>query len=299
MDETPAITTHIAQYGRLLSIFLVSATTASMISGCFQGPGTRYHEVTQTDIQNQVGYTTSAAPAAVSTSTAQAPAATSAMQNKVDLANVAPSALNNAPANPAKAMNSSTTSSIKPAPASMTPDGPFLLLANLPMLSFPAPLSETPIIGTKPVTPMTIQLLIPDQKFTTEGPETALRVSYDQIDLLKILNMEPVPTNAEDYFPDWLKQLDGKRVRIRGFMYPSPRNDGIEYFLLARDNGICCFGRQAKIYDLFGIRMRKGMSTEYIPNRPFDVVGVFHIESDVNDGILEAVYHMDDAIIIK
>ena len=65
-----------------------------------------------------------------------------------------------------------------------------------------------------------VRLLIPSRTFKTEGPEGAWRVSYDDIDLLKILNMDPVPPNADTMMPAWLKGLEGKRIRIRGFMYP-------------------------------------------------------------------------------
>ena len=48
----------------------------------------------------------------------------------------------------------------------------------------------------------------------------------------------PVPEDAVDYFPKWLSRLDGKRIRIRGFMYPPYEETGIEAFMLARDNQI-------------------------------------------------------------
>ena len=98
-----------------------------------------------------------------------------------------------------------------------------------------------------------VQLLIPQKTFRTEGPEGAVRVSYDDIDLLKVLNIDPVPANAADKMPAWLKGLDGRRVRIRGFMYPTFQQTGVHAFGLARDNQICCFGRNPKIYDVFDV----------------------------------------------
>lgn len=143
-----------------------------------------------------------------------------------------------------------------------------------------------------------IQLLVPDRKFKSEGPEGAWRVSYDDIDLLKVLNMEPVPPDAADKFPGWLKGLDGKRIRIRGFMFPPFSQTGIHAFGLARDNQICCFGRNPKIYDVFDVHMRDGVTTEYLPNRPFDVVGVFHIRPEAEEGKLFRLYEIDDATVI-
>lgn len=141
-----------------------------------------------------------------------------------------------------------------------------------------------------------IKLLVKAPSFRKE--DDAFRVSYDDIDLLKVLNMEPVPEDAVSHFPDWLSGLDGKRIRIRGFMFPPFRSTDISGFVLARDNQICCFGRNPKIYDLITVHMRKGVTTDHILNRPFDVVGTFHIRPEVEDGDWLNLYGISDAIVI-
>lgn len=133
--------------------------------------------------------------------------------------------------------------------------------------------------------------------FNIEGPEKAIRVSFDDVDLLKVMNLDPVPADAPERLPKWLKALDGKRIRVRGFMYPPFQDTDIRGFVLARDNQICCFGRTPKEYDLIDIFLRKGVSTHYIQNRPFDVVGVFRIKSEIEK--YTAMYEMEDAIVIE
>jgi hypothetical protein len=149
-----------------------------------------------------------------------------------------------------------------------------------------------------PAPPRQPRVLIPEKSFATEGPEEAVRVSYDDIDLLKVLNAEPVTEEALQLMPSWLKGLDGRRIRIRGFMYPPPIEDGIQAFALARDNQICCFGKNPKVYDLFPVYLREGVTTRYIFNRPFDVVGVFHIKVVADAGTVEQIYEIDDAVVI-
>jgi len=146
--------------------------------------------------------------------------------------------------------------------------------------------------------PREVKILIKDHSFSKTSPGNALRVSYDDIDLLKVINMEPVTPNAPELMPQWLKDLDGKRIRIRGFMYPPFQQTGNEFFQLARDNQICCFGKNPKIYDLFPVVMREGVTADYILNRPFDVVGVFHIKAETLDDELHRIYLIDDAIVI-
>ena len=147
--------------------------------------------------------------------------------------------------------------------------------------------------------PLEIKLLVPQKSFRPEGEGDALRVSYDDIDLLKILNMEPVPPDADQHFPDWLQNLDGKHIRIRGFMYPTFKATGLTKFTLARDNGICCFVRQPKVYDVIAIRLAKGETTNYIDNKPFDVEGTFRIVPEADDTELFQLYRIDEARVLN
>ncbi len=145
-----------------------------------------------------------------------------------------------------------------------------------------------------------VRVLIPTKTFRPEGRERALRVVFDDLDLLKVINMEPVTPDAVGLMPDWLRILNGQTIRIRGFMYPPSFPDGITRFLLARDNQICCFGRNPKPYDIVAVTMKADVSTHYIENRPFDVIGTFRIEEQPFEDIETfSLYRLDDAIVIE
>jgi hypothetical protein len=190
----------------------------------------------------------------------------------------------------------------KPASADLknpNSSAPGKLLASAPPSSVPGSVKMTakgPQAGASSES-RRVQVLVSNKTFRNEGE--SLRVSYDDIDLLKVLNMDPVLPDPQNYMPAWLKSLDGRRVRIRGFMYPTFQQTGVHAFGLARDNQICCFGRNPKIYDVFDVVLREGTTTNYIPNRPFDVVGVFHIRPEAEDGKLYRLYEMDDAAVIS
>ena len=147
--------------------------------------------------------------------------------------------------------------------------------------------------------PRKVQVLVKDRKFREEGPQNAIRISYNDIDLLKVLNMDPVIPDAPKLMPQWLKNLNGKRVRIRGFMGPAFQSTGLRSFLMGRDNKACCMGPNAKVYDVFLVKMRKGVTTSYMPNRPFDVVGIFQIKPWIEDGEVLQLYQMEDAIVVQ
>ncbi len=143
-----------------------------------------------------------------------------------------------------------------------------------------------------------IELLIPDKSFRRERGTDAVRISYDDIDLLKVLNMEPVPPNAAEYFPAWLASLNGKQIRIRGWMFPEYVSEGLKSFTLARDNGICCFQRMPKIYDVIFVKLEKGQSTNYIDSRPFDVEGTFRIDNEGDGSDLPRLYRIENAHVL-
>jgi len=148
--------------------------------------------------------------------------------------------------------------------------------------------------------PRETKLLIPEKSFQREGG--ALRVSYDDLDLLKVLNMEPVTAAAPDQFPQWLKDLEGERIRLRGYMRPGELAEELPFFVLARDTQACCFGPNTKAYDIIPVMMREGVTTDYIHLRPFDIVGVLHInvEMDLDDpNKVEFLYYIDDAVLVQ
>ncbi len=150
-----------------------------------------------------------------------------------------------------------------------------------------------------PAEPLEIKLLIPEKMFRPEKNSPALRVSYDDIDLLKVLNMEPVPVNAVEYFPEWLKGLDGATIRIRGFMYPTFEATGLIGFTLARDNGICCFVRQPKIYDIIAVELAPGVTSDYIEGKPFDVEGTFRIQPEADETALYRLFRIENARVLR
>lgn len=161
----------------------------------------------------------------------------------------------------------------------------------------PAP-SETVAteVNAKPADPVPA-----NREFVVEGPDKALRVGFDDLDLLKILRMDPVTADCVDRMPAWLRGLDGKTVRIRGFMKPGLLLEGIPQFMFVRDTGLCCFGPKGKIYDMIAVTLKEGTTTNYIELRPFDVVGKFRIEllQLEDDGTIFGLYYIDDARIIQ
>ena len=90
-----------------------------------------------------------------------------------------------------------------------------------------------------------------------------------------------------------IKKLDGKNIRIRGYILPSFQQSGIKQFVLVRDNMECCFGPGALLHDCILVEM-VGPATTSFTVRPVSVEGTFSISPIKGpDGSYLAIYHLD------
>jgi len=89
-----------------------------------------------------------------------------------------------------------------------------------------------------------------------------------------------------------IEALNGQRIRIRGYILPTPKKRGIKQFVLVRDNQECCFGPGAALYDCILVEMQPGKTAEY-SIRPVAAEGIFKIQEFAIGGKHLAVYHMD------
>lgn len=89
-----------------------------------------------------------------------------------------------------------------------------------------------------------------------------------------------------------IEKMQGKRIKIRGYMLPSFQQKGIRQFVLVRDNMECCFGPGAALYDCVVIEMAPGKTTQFTV-RPISVEGIFKIkELKGPDGKHLAIFEM-------
>jgi hypothetical protein len=86
--------------------------------------------------------------------------------------------------------------------------------------------------------------------------------------------------------------MNGEKIRIRGYILPTPQKHGIQQFVLVRDNQECCFGPGAALYDCILVEMKKGNTADFTI-RPIAVEGKFNVREFNIDGRDLAIYQMD------
>ena len=94
-----------------------------------------------------------------------------------------------------------------------------------------------------------------------------------------------------------IQKLEGRTIRIRGYILPSFQQKGITQFVLVRDNMECCFGPGAALYDCILVEMVGGKSASFTV-RPVAVTGEFSVRPLKGpDGKHLAIYHLQGVLV--
>ena len=91
--------------------------------------------------------------------------------------------------------------------------------------------------------------------YATEVPEGFQRISF--ADLQPVLEAPHLP------IPPQALELNGKKVFIKGYVYPDGQQYNIKRFILIPDMGTCCFGGQPKLTDMVEVTLRDPLRTVF------------------------------------
>lgn len=122
--------------------------------------------------------------------------------------------------------------------------------------------------------------------YLTEVPEGFERRSFDELQPDKKRPDLPIPPTAKD--------LQGKRVFIKGYVHPGVQGMGpVDKFVLVPDMGTCCFGGQPKLTDMIEVKLVNGASISY-SMRKRALAGTFEIDPNITapDGSEGACYKL-------
>lgn len=88
--------------------------------------------------------------------------------------------------------------------------------------------------------------------------------------------------------PEKVKNLDGRKVRLTGFMYPLQDGKSIQYFCLLRTTQTCCYGPRPQYNQYVFVEMEK--PTPFHRLEPVSCVGKFKVDPDPDEGF---IYRME------
>lgn len=152
--------------------------------------------------------------------------------------------------------------------------------------------------SAEPLTPQTPVPAISAPKLSPAGQAASrstpplrsnevLKISFDDLNC---------GMQADIVFRDWMltervKELDGQRVRISGYMLPFVKLKGISEFVLLR-NTECKFGPGGQADHLIQVKLEPGVTTQYTLN-PIEVVGILKVNpTNGPDGLTWSLFDM-------
>jgi hypothetical protein len=124
--------------------------------------------------------------------------------------------------------------------------------------------------------------------YATEVPEGYERLSFSWLSNQGMIVEESGARPTED-----VAKFDGKKVYIKGYMYPVRQRHGLTEFVLCKDNGDCCFGGQPKLTDMIAVKMQPGLSVDLLEQQLVGVAGIFRASTVTQSGELTSVYMLE------
>ena len=96
-------------------------------------------------------------------------------------------------------------------------------------------------------------------------------------------------------FPEYVRELEGRTVVVRGFMMPDIDFEHIRSFHVVRSLWGCCFGAPPRINEILRVTLSDKDGMDYTYNT-LEVQGVFHAVFEMEDGMVDDVYRLDNAV---
>lgn len=96
----------------------------------------------------------------------------------------------------------------------------------------------------------------------------------------------------KDPVPAWVREYDGKRVVLTGYLMPLQLENGrTNKFVMMRDVNTCCYGAVPNMNDYLVVSMN-GAGIEPVQDIPVELVGIFRIDHRYEDGYVVSLFTM-------
>jgi hypothetical protein len=108
--------------------------------------------------------------------------------------------------------------------------------------------------------------------YATEVPDGYQRISF--------ADLQPSKDQPNLAISPKAFELDGKRVFIKGYVFPGGQQYDIKRFVMVPDMGTCCFGGQPKLTDMVEVILEDPLRVDFA-RRKRKFAGVFHLNKEL------------------
>jgi hypothetical protein len=102
-----------------------------------------------------------------------------------------------------------------------------------------------------------------------------------------------VSLSADAQIPEPVKELNNKKISLRGFMLPLKVEGGlVTELLIMKDQSMCCYGSTPRINEWVSVKMTKG-GVKPLMDEPVTFMGTLKVGETRENGYLVGIYAMD------
>lgn len=129
--------------------------------------------------------------------------------------------------------------------------------------------------------------------YLTVGFDTLSGYQIEISDELLGPQTNKAPVSADAQIPKTVKELDNKKISLRGFMLPLKVEGGlVTELLIMKDQSMCCYGTTPRINEWVSVKMTKG-GVKPLMDEPVTFMGTFKVGETRENGYLVGIYAMD------
>jgi len=123
-----------------------------------------------------------------------------------------------------------------------------------------------------------------------------LRTSYKDLASFHIPDalFHAKPGHVLGFVPKRIREMDGKRVALTGFMLPiRVQNHQVTAFMLMRTQNTCCFGIPPELNEVVEV-LKMDAPARILMDTPVTVVGWLHVRERWESSFLCSIYQLDE-----
>ena len=94
-------------------------------------------------------------------------------------------------------------------------------------------------------------------------------------------------------FPKRIRDLNGKKVGVAGYMMSLDKEGGAQEILLVESQWSCCFGSLPELNQILVVRIPKATQEVFYTAEPVVILGTFDAGEELEDGWVVSVYHIE------
>jgi hypothetical protein len=112
-------------------------------------------------------------------------------------------------------------------------------------------------------------------------------------------DLQPDENHPESPIPPSALELDGKKVFVKGYVYPGMKRKQLKSFVLVPDMKSCCFGGQPKLTDMIRVTLKDPLRVDFAYRRR-GLGGILRVHSQLRRSTeLTGVYYELQADYLK